>query len=257
MAASYGAGRALDCNAMSPQRPGGVRLLVLGALLCVIGVVLLAVLVSAGLTRPLDVAVIELVRSDRLLDPLSFLTPLTILGSTIAVTVAALLVLIVEIVARRPWLGIAAAATIGLASLLNTGTKDVVQRVRPDLLPPLEIEPGYSFPSGHSALSMVAYGIFALLVVHSSLARPVKCVVITLLGALVLLVGLSRVYLGVHYPSDVLGGWLSGAAIVLLFEALVWSRLAPTVSREASTAPGDAVAGEDRAAPRSDPPGRA
>jgi membrane-associated phospholipid phosphatase len=132
-----------------------------------------------------------------------------------------------------------------------------VQRVRPDLLPPLEIEPGYSFPSGHSALSMVAYGIFALLVVHSSLARPVKCVVITLLGALVLLVGLSRVYLGVHYPSDVLGGWLSGAAIVLLFEALVWSRLAPTVSREASTARGDAVAGEDRAAPRSDPPGRA
>ncbi len=207
----------------------------LAAAALLVAVTLLALSVSTGATRPLDVAIIDAVRSDALVTPLAFLQPLTILGSTPWVAAMALLVLIVELVARRPWLGLAAAATIGVASLANAGIKDLVQRVRPDLLPPLEIEPGYSFPSGHTALSMVTYGIFALLIARSPLSRPLKMLSIGALGLVVLLVGVSRVYLGVHYPSDVLGGWLTGLAIVLLFEALLRSRLLPGVSRDAST----------------------
>lgn len=207
----------------------------LAAAALLVAVALLALSVSTGATRPLDVAIIDAVRSDALVTPLAFLQPLTILGSTPWVAAMALLVLIVELVARRPWLGLAAAATIGVASLANAGIKDLVQRVRPDLLPPLEIEPGYSFPSGHTALSMVTYGIFALLIARSPLSRPLKMLSIGALGLVVLLVGVSRVYLGVHYPSDVLGGWLTGLAIVLLFEALLRSRLLPGVSRDAST----------------------
>ena len=123
-----------------------------------------------------------------------------------------------------------------------------------DLLPPLVTERGYSFPSGHSALSTVAYGILALLVIHSDLPRSLKRAIVAALVVLILLVGLSRVYLGVHYPSDVLGGWLSGTAIVLLFEALVRSRLSPRISREARTAPGGEAAAVDPAAQRSGPP---
>lgn len=229
-------------------------MLVLAAMACLAAVALLALLVSAGITRPVDVAIIDAVRSDALLAPLSFLTPTTILGSTPWITAMSLLVLVVELVGRRPWLGLAAAGTIGLASVFNTGIKDLVHRVRPDFLPPLEIEPGYSFPSGHAALSVVAYGIFAVLIAHSSLPRSVKVVAIGALALLIGLIGLSRIYLGVHYPSDVLGGLLTGATIVLLFEALVRSRFAPTVSREASTAPGDGAAAADRAGSRSDPP---
>lgn len=209
------------------------------ALACLAILALLVLLVAAGVTRPVDVAIIDVVRSDGLLGPLGFLEPLTTAGSTGWIAGMAVLVLVVEVVARRPWLGIAAAGTIGLASLLNTGMKDLVQRTRPDFLPPLTIEPGYSFPSGHSTLSMVAYGIVVLLVLHSGMPRWLKAPAIAALLALIFLVGLSRVYLGVHFPSDVLGGWLAGAAVVLVFEALVRSRLSPEVSREASTAPGE------------------
>ena len=227
------------------------------ALACLAAVVLLAILVSTGLTRSVDVAIIRLVRADALIEPLAVLRGVTVTGSTPWITAMALLVLMAELLARRPWLGIAASATIGAASLVDTLAKNVVHRARPDLLPPLEIEPGYSFPSGHATLSTVAYGIIVLLLVHSRLPRMVKLLGVGALAVLVLLVGLSRVYLGVHYPSDVLGGWLTGAAIVLLFEALVRSRLAPRVSREASTEPGGGAAAGDRAAPRSDPPGPA
>jgi undecaprenyl-diphosphatase len=224
------------------------------ALICLAVVALLALLISAGLTRPIDVAVIEEVRSAALRSPLAFLQTLTIAGSTTWITGMALLIVLVELVGRRPWLGIAAAATIGMASLINAAIKVGVARARPDFLPPLEIEPGYSFPSGHSALSAVAYGILITLVLHSSLRPAVKAAITTALVALILLVGFSRVYLGVHYPSDVLGGWLSGAAVTLLFEALVRSWLVRPVSREASKAPVEGAAAGDRGAPRSDPP---
>jgi undecaprenyl-diphosphatase len=235
--------------------PGmGERPLLIIALACLLAVVLLAAAVALAWTRSLDLAIIRFVRADALVQPLGFLRHVTITGSTPWITAMALLVLVVELLRRRPWLGIAASATIGAASLLDTLAKDVVRRSRPDLLPPIVIEPGYSFPSGHATLSTVAYGIMVLLLIHSRLPRAVKIVAVGALAVLVLLVGLSRIYLGVHYPSDVLGGWLTGAVVVLLFEALVRSRLAPRVSREASTAPGGGAAAWDREGPRSGPP---
>lgn len=237
----------------TPAR-SAVRGLVLVALACAAAVAVLALLVETGLTRATDVAIIDAVRSAQLQAPLAFLRPLTEVGSTPWIIAMGLVVLLLEMAAHRPWLGIAAAGTIGFASVLNSTVKFGVGRARPDLLPPLVTERGYSFPSGHSALSTVAYGILALLVIHSDLPRSLKRAIVAALVVLILLVGLSRVYLGVHYPSDVLGGWLSGTAIVLLFEALVRSRLSPRISREARTAPGGEAAVADPAAPRSGPP---
>lgn len=222
--------------------------------LCLLSVVVLAMLIEAGATRSLDVAIIDAVRSPGLVTPLSPLTQVTNLGSTVWITGVSLAVLAMEVVARRPWLGVAAAATIGLASLGNGLVKELVHRVRPDLLPPIEIERGYSFPSGHSALSMVAYGIIAVLILRSRLPSWVRWLVVAILALVIGLVGISRVYLGVHYPSDVLGGWLAGGMVVLLFVGATRAQSAGQFSREASRSPGGGGTVADRGAPRSDPP---
>lgn len=198
-------------------------------------VIALAILVSAGLTGPVDAALIGIVRSPDLLGLLGPLRPITEMGSTLAVTVVAAVTAALA-VAIGPWRhGVIGALTMIGASLLNASIKVAIARERPDLLEALVQERGFSFPSGHSALSMVAYGILAVVVARSRLARPVRVAVVIGLLVLVLLVGLSRVWLGVHYPTDVLAGWTAGAVIVLLYGAFT-----RTVSREPAEAAIDA-----------------
>ena len=237
---------------LSAPRPATAVIAAIGLLL----VVALAVLIERGATLELDDAVIGALREPALLAPLGFLQPLTELGSTGVVAFVAVLLLVVELLAGRPRLGLAAAATIGLAALVNGGAKQVVDRVRPDVLPPIVVEPGYSFPSGHAALSMVAYGIVAVLLARQrGLPSWLRVVGIALAAALVVGIGISRVYLGAHFPSDVLGGWLLGAVIVLLFASITRAVRGETARfSPASTSPGGGAAGADRAGPRSGPP---
>lgn len=208
-------------------------------------VALLAIAVSTSVSDPFDRAVIALVRSEALRSPLAPLRWITELGSTGAVTVVALVTFGVGVLIG-PWLhGLAGAITIGLASVGNQLLKATVARARPDLLEPILEEHGFSFPSGHSALGMVAYGVLAVLVMRSRLPMGARRAVVGGLAILVLLIGLSRVWLGVHYPTDVLAGWTAGAVIVLLY-----ARLTRSVSPEPAAAAVDA----DPGAPRSGPP---
>ena len=137
------------------------------------------------------------------------------------------------------------AVTIGLASAGNEVFKAVIARARPDLLDPIVEEHGFSFPSGHSALGMVAWGILGVLVMRSRLPLGVRRGIVAAIAVLIFLIGLSRVWLGVHYPTDVLAGWAAGAVIVL-----VYARLTRRVSPEPAAAAVDA----GPAAQRSDPP---
>ena len=125
-------------------------------------VVVLAGLVTNNVTDGLDLAIIRAVRASALVAPLAILRQVTELGSTTAMMVLAIVLLLSELVARRPWSGITGAATIGLASLGNELVKGLMARARPDLIQPIVVERGYSFPSGHAALSMVGYGVAAL-----------------------------------------------------------------------------------------------
>ena len=216
------------------------------AVAAVVLVVVLAGLVSNDVTDGLDLAIIRAVRASALVAPLAILRQVTELGSTAAMMVLAIVLLLSEVVARRPWSGITGAATIGLASLGNELAKGLIARARPDLIQPIVVERGYSFPSGHAALSMVGYGVAALLVARSGAPRGVKVAAAFAAGCLVALIGISRVYLGAHFPTDVLAGWLAGGAVVLI---LAW--LSP-----ASKARVGAPAASDPAGPRSDPPGK-
>jgi len=121
--------------------------------------------------------------------------------------------------------GVLLAVVVGVAVI-----KDVVERPRP--ADPLVYASGYSFPSGHATESMAAYGLLAIVLCRIVLGARARLAIGLGITGLVLLIGCSRVALGVHYPTDVLAGWLIGIAVVAVVAAAVarlwpWPRVVP------------------------------
>jgi len=112
-------------------------------------------------------------------------------------------------------------ASLG-GGLIDTVIKDVVGRGRPTIVPHLMEVHSLSFPSGHSMMSMVVYVILAVLVTPQLPDRRTRVYVVAVALFLTLMIGISRVYLGVHYPSDVLGGWFMGLAWATLCWLAAW-----------------------------------
>lgn len=95
--------------------------------------------------------------------------------------------------------------------------KEIIQRHRPDEIYQKVIKTSFSFPSGHSSVNMFFYLALIWLVCCYIKNRAIKFTVAAVLGLWIFSVGFSRVFLGVHYPSDVLGGYLVGFFAFLLF----------------------------------------
>ncbi len=112
--------------------------------------------------------------------------------------------------------------TLG-GAVIEGGLKHVYDRPRPPLRPPGTFFYSTSFPSGHSMLSAVVYLTLGALLARVTPGRRIKLYLIGMALLLTFLVGLSRVYLGAHYPTDVLAGWTAG---------LVWAILCWLVARE-------------------------
>ncbi len=105
-------------------------------------------------------------------------------------------------------------ATVGGTILMDL-LKNAIGRVRPDIVPHLMHEVSASFPSGHSMMSSVVYLTLAVLLGETVARRRERAYFFALGGIIITLVGLSRIYLGVHYPTDVLAGWAAGTAWAL------------------------------------------
>jgi membrane-associated phospholipid phosphatase len=114
---------------------------------------------------------------------------------------------------------IVAAVLIG-AALFTDHVKDLVERPRPPG-EPLVSAVGYSFPSGHTLNSTATYGLVALIATRSRLPPALRRIAVAVGVIVPAMVGLSRIALGVHYPSDVLAGWLGGLAFVALGAVLI------------------------------------
>jgi undecaprenyl-diphosphatase len=104
------------------------------------------------------------------------------------------------------------------AAILQSVLKSMFARPRPDLVPHLAFVESPSFPSGHSMLSAAAYLTLGALLARMQTSRIVKAYMLLCALALAVIVGVSRVYIGVHWPTDVLAGWAAGA----VWAALCW-----------------------------------
>ena len=112
-------------------------------------------------------------------------------------------------------LGVNLIASAGVSKIL----KHIFLRKRPtDML--IE-QGGYSFPSGHSFVSLAFYGLIIYLITKSTINEKYKKLIILLLIILILLIGLSRIYLKVHFPSDVVGGFTSGLIYLIIFIEII------------------------------------
>ena len=110
----------------------------------------------------------------------------------------------------------------GIGALLNFVLKNLFQRVRPQFYP-LIVEKDYSFPSGHAMNSIIFYFSLVILLFTFIKNRIIRIVLIIISSLLTILIGISRIYLGVHYPSDVLGGYVVG--IIWLFCAVLIEKM--------------------------------
>lgn len=133
----------------------------------------------------------------------------------------ATVVIVLLLAAVRRWLWAALfALQVGGAAALDLATKALVGRPRPTLYPHLVHETNFSFPSGH-AMSGLAFFLALHLLLWRTLPRRWRW--LGLLGlVLAAVIGASRPYLQVHYPSDVLAGWAFGAGWTLALQLLVW-----------------------------------
>lgn len=110
---------------------------------------------------------------------------------------------------------------VALCLLLNQFCKHLFLRSRP-LDINLIVEKGYSFPSGHSMVSLAFYGLFIYIVYKKDLNKVVKFLIITMLTILILLIGISRIYLGVHYTSDVVAGFSLSLAYLIMYIKFIY-----------------------------------
>ena len=103
-----------------------------------------------------------------------------------------------------------------IITILNQLLKNILQRPRPTEFRIIE-ETGYSFPSGHSMISMAFYGYLIYLIYKYVENKYLKWALIVLLSILICTIGISRIYLGVHYTSDVLGGFLISISYLVIY----------------------------------------
>ena len=124
-------------------------------------------------------------------------------GEKIVLVLAVLAIILIKGLKNKLFLLTGIVGTAGL----NVVLKHIIQRERPNinrLIP----EKGYSFPSGHSMMSMAFYGMLIFLIFKYVKNTALKWTLIVILTILLSTIGITRIYLGVHYPSDVIGGFL-------------------------------------------------
>jgi len=185
--------------------------------------------VGEGDTRAFDTAVLLAMRTGDSHDPigpvwLEFAArDVSALGGFTVLTLLAVLALGFLVVTKKYAEGLILLAAVLGATALSEGLKFGYARPRPDLVAHAVETLGSSFPSGHATLSAATYLTIGALLAHAQERRRVKTYIHVTAILVALLIGVSRVYLGVHWPTDVLAGWCIGAAwSILCVTAASW-----------------------------------
>lgn len=204
--------------------------------------------VSDGETHVFDEAVLRAFRAPG--DPADPLGPLwleivmrdiTALGSTTVLTLITAAVVGFLVMDRKAGAAAFVVAAVAGGGALSYLLKIGFDRPRPDLVAHLVDVHTLSFPSGHAMGAAVTYLTLAALIVRTERRRRLKAYVLTVAVTLTLMIGLSRIYLGVHWPTDVLAGWCAGSAWALIcWLVALWLQRRGQIEKEDSAGAMDA-----------------
>ena len=183
---------------------------------------LVAFLIAVGWTQYGDVAILRAVHPHAILWLDAVVPSITYIGEPLVVSVAASVLALVLVYFRRWIAAIVLLCGIAGSGALNYIAKHIAERARPELWERIVHETSFSFPSGHATASM-ALALCVVALLWNTRWRTVSCVSA---ASYVVIVGLTRLYLGVHYPSDIIAGWLMSIAWVAVVVLLA---LRPTL----------------------------
>lgn len=189
--------------------------LILGLVLFVLSAVAFGSL-AQGITSDqrisqFDTAVVDAIHANTNPALIQLMFIASVAGSQLLITVSAALSLL--FIWKKRWYNLSMlVVAVGGEELINTVIKFSFHRVRPTFTVPITIGTGFSFPSGHAMASIVFYGLVAYWLIRNSKRWLEWLLIIPIFLMIVVVIGFSRIYLGVHYPSDVLGGYIGGFA---------------------------------------------
>lgn len=138
----------------------------------------------------------------------------TSFGSTLVI-ICGILSVAILIKDKRYFFNFAVANAVGIA--LNTIIKIVVRRPRPSTTMLFSYEKSFSFPSGHTMMSTIFYGLIIYYVYKYIKNKKLKCFLISILSLIIVMIGVSRIYLGVHYATDVVTAYILGIVYLVLY----------------------------------------
>lgn len=153
----------------------------------------------------------------------------TSLGSVSVLTIVTFTAVVFLILDGKSRMAYFAAASVVGGTVLSELLKDLFNRPRPEIVPHLVYASNSSFPSGHSMMASVTYLTLAALLARSHERKRIKALFMLMAALVSGLVGVTRVYLGVHWPTDVLAGWMAGS----VWAMLCWLMAARLQSRHA------------------------
>jgi undecaprenyl-diphosphatase len=214
------------------------------AALALLGFIQIVDEVREGETHALDEAVLQALRNPAdLADPVGpwwleiMFRDITALGGTtvvVLITAASIFYLLID---KKRAAALLVLIAVGGGTLISQALKGAFARPRPELVAHLVDVQTLSFPSGHAMLSAVTYLTLGALLARVQPRRRLKAYFIGMAILLTLMIGTSRVYLGVHWPTDVLAGWCLGAAWALLcWAVMLWLQRRGRIEEEANSA---------------------
>ena len=181
--------------------------------------------IHTGKIQILDDAVYQFIKEIRNDNLTNILKIITNLGGTLSLITITVVTSAILIFLKKKKLAICIILNLLISSFTYFILKNIIARPRPPVEERLIEESGFSFPSGHSTNNTVFYGFVIYLIyknVKNKLLRNILCVICTIL---ILAIGFSRVYLRVHYPSDVLAGFCLGIIIVIILETFIYKKI--------------------------------
>ncbi len=214
------------------------------SVLCAMAFLRVAAYVAGETPGEFDVHIITALRNPAdLADPIGpgwfeeAMRDLTALGGTIVLVIVSLAAFAYLLMSNKTHAAFMLAASVIGAIALSQSLKFGFDRPRPDLVPHGARVYTQSFPSGHAMMSAAVYLTLAALLARTQHRVRLRVFIILVASLLTLLVGASRVYLGVHWPTDVIAGWAGGAAwAIFCWSVMYWLQKRGNVERAAAPA---------------------